>query len=340
MPNIKPTDDLFDFRPLPLLSNPHLQTLLGALWPGPTWTQPTRVQVLRLPDGDALTLYDTIPANWRPDGPITVIVHGLTGSNASPQVQRLAQFLLPYGWRVVRMDLRGARPSLALSRLSYHAGCSEDVRAAVEEVHSWSPASPITLVGFSLGGNLVLKTAGEAAERPLPGLSRVAALAPPIDFVRCAVLIAQSRNRLYNTYFVRELVRDAQQRQRFFPDLQPIRFPPGLSIRQFDELYTAPRWGFADAHDYYRQASSFPLIPRILVPTFILTARDDPFIPVEPLEELRLPSHVSLRIVPQGGHLGFLGWDGAGGYRWSERRIAEWILSGQDDSKGLISDAS
>jgi len=240
----------------------------------------------------------------------------------------------------VRMDLRGARPSLALSRQSYHGGCSEDVRAAVEEVHTWSPASPITAVGFSLGANLVLKMAGEAAVRPIAGLSRVAALAPPIDFLRCAVLIAQPRNRLYNTYFVRELVRDAQQRQRYFPDLPPLRFPSSLSIRQFDELYTAPRWGFADADDYYRKASSFPLIPRIQVPTFILTARDDPFIAVEPFEELKLPPHIGLRIVPQGGHLGFLGWDGSGGYRWSERRIAEWIVSGNDDHTGLMSDAS
>jgi predicted alpha/beta-fold hydrolase len=337
MPSTLPSPGPFDFRPLPLLSNPHLQTLLGHLWPGPTWSHPIRPQILRLPDGDALTLYDTIPPAWQPGGPVAVIVHGLTGSHASPQVQRLAKFLLPFGWRVVRMDLRGAGPSIALSRQTYHAGQSDDVRAAVEEVHSWSPTSPITVVGFSLGGNLVLKMAGEAAERPIAGLRRVAALAPPIDFVRCASLIAQPRNRLYNSYFVRELIRHAQHRQRFFPDLRPLRFPRSLTIRQFDEIYTAPRCGFADALDYYRRASSFPLVERIQVPTFILTARDDPFIAVEPFDELRLPTHIGLRIVPQGGHLGFLGWDGAGGFRWAERRIAEWINSGRD---GLMSDAS
>ena len=186
MPTIQPSPEPNHFQPLPLLSNPHLQTLLGYLWPGPTWSHPILPQILWLPDGDALTLYDTIPPGWQPGGPIAMIVHGLTGSHASPQVQRLAQFLLPHGWRVVRMDLRGAGPSIALSRQTYHGGSSDDVRAAIEEVHSWSPASPITAVGFSLGGNLVLKMAGEAAESPIAGLSRVAALAPPIDFVRCA----------------------------------------------------------------------------------------------------------------------------------------------------------
>ena len=99
-------------------------------------------------------------------------------------------------------------------------------------------------------------------------------------------------------------------------------------------MYTAPRGGYADALDYYRRVSSFSLVPRILTPTFILTARDDPFIAVQPFEELRLPPHITLQIMPHGGHLGFLGWDGAGGYRWSERRAADWIVSAGTDVTG------
>ena len=99
-----PTPDAPDFRPLPLLSNPHVQTLLGHLWRVPIWSHPVRQHILHLPDGDALTLYDTIPQGWSAGGPIALLVHGLTGSHASPQVQRLANFMLPHGWRVVRMD--------------------------------------------------------------------------------------------------------------------------------------------------------------------------------------------------------------------------------------------
>jgi len=97
-------------------------------------------------------------------------------------------------------------------------------------------------------------------------------------------------------------------------------------MRLFDELYTAPRSGFESAEDYYRQTSCAAVIPRIQVPTLILTARDDPFVTVEPFEQLKVPPHILVRIVLHGGHIGFLGWDGAGGIRWAERRMVEWIL--------------
>jgi predicted alpha/beta-fold hydrolase len=155
----------------------------------------------------------------------------------------------------------------------------------------------------------------------------VAALAPPIDMERCASLLALSRNRLYEQFFLRELMGQARQRHRYFPD-RPLRFPRKMTIRLYDELYTAPRSGFEDALDYYRRSSAFPLVGRIQIPTLILTARDDPFIAVEPFEELQPPPHVTIRIAEHGGHLGFLGSDGAGGIRWAERRVAEWVLGG------------
>ncbi len=171
-----------------------------------------------------------------------------------------------------------------------------------------------------------LKLAGESAEHPVPGLTRIGVIAPPIDLVRCSALLAHRRNRLYEIHFVAELVADAEKRQRHHPDLPPLRFPRRMTLRMFDDLYTAPRSGFCDAPDYYRQASAAPLIGRITVPTLILTARDDPFIAVEPFEELAPPPHVTVRILPRGGHVGFLGRDGAGGIRWAERRLAEWLM--------------
>ena len=137
MSNSQSTPGTHDFYPLPLLSNPHVQTLLGHLWRVPIWSHPVRRHILRLADGDALYLYDSIPPGWTFGGPIALLVHGLTGSHASPQVQRLGQFLLPHGWRVVRMDQRGARPSLPLARSAYNAGRSADVRA-----RNPSPAEP------------------------------------------------------------------------------------------------------------------------------------------------------------------------------------------------------
>ena len=318
--------DSFDFRPLPLLRNPHAQTLLGHFLSGRLPALPSRESVVHLSDGDAVVLHDTSPPQWRPGAPVVVLVHGLTGSAASPMMIRLAGVFQKSDLRTVRMDLRGAGKALPISRLTYHGGCSDDVRAALEEIHRQAPGSPLTLVGLSLGGNMVLKLAGEAADRPVPGLARVAALAPPIDLELCAARVGHPRNRFYETFFLRELIADARARQRFFPDLPPLSFPRRMTVRRFDDLYTAPRCGFADAVDYYRRSSSHRLIGRIQVPTLVLTARDDPLIAVEPFEQLRAPTHVSIRVLRHGGHLGFLGWDGAGGVRWVERRVAEWVL--------------
>ncbi len=316
----------FDFRPLHWLRNGHVQTVLGQLLPGPPFTYPTRRHVVWLPDGDGLVLHDTVPANWQPGDRIAILVHGLTGSHASAKVRRLARLFLAERLRAVRLDLRGAGKGLPLARLPNHAGRSDDVRAALAEVHRWSPASPLLLIGLSLGGNLALKLAGEAAEHPVPGLDRVASLGPPIDLERCATRMEQRHNRLYESYFVRALVAEARQRQRFFPDLPPLHFPRRLSMRLFDELYTAPRCGFANALDYYRRASAMPLVGRILVPTLILIARDDPFIAVEPFEELVPTPQVTAQVLTHGGHLGFLGWDGLRGFHWAERRLVDWTL--------------
>jgi len=317
----------FEFRPLPLLRNPHMQTVLGALVPGLACPLPDQCSLVRLADGDHLVLHNNTPLGWKPGDPLALLIHGLSGSHLSPHIRRMAALLLARRVRVVRMDLRGAGAGLALARGVYHAGRSDDLRAALAELRSWSPTSPLLLIGLSLGGALSLRLAGEAAKQPVPGLARIAAISPPIDLTRCAVLLSQPRNRIYEDRFIRELLYDARQRQRFFPDLPPLNFPRcRLTMRAFDDLYTAPRSGFADALDYYRTASSAPLIPQIELPTLILTARDDPFIAVEPFEELKTPSHVLVRIVQHGGHIGFLGWDGFGGIRWAERRIVEWAL--------------
>jgi predicted alpha/beta-fold hydrolase len=180
----------------------------------------------------------------------------------------------------------------------------------------------------SLGGNIVLKLAAEEATEPVPGLERVVALGPPIDMIRCAILMSQRSNLFYNRYFTKILVNQARRRQRLFPDLPPLVFPAVMRLRLFDEFYTAPRNGFAGADDYYTRVSAFPLIRSIRLPTLILTARDDPFVAVRPFEELSLPPNVELRIIDRGGHLGFVGPDRLGGMRWAEALVLEWLLQG------------
>jgi predicted alpha/beta-fold hydrolase len=315
------------FRPIPLLGNPHLQTILGTFWRGRPFLRPSTRRLVELPDGDRLLISDSTPPGWPEGGPVAVLLHGMGGTRQSGYIQRLAGLLTQAGARVVRLDLRGNQFSLHLARRFYHAGLSADVRAVVEYLARLCPGSPVDLVGYSLSGNMVLKLAGEVADDPLPNLARVVAVAPPIDLARCAALLAEPRNRLYDRHFSRELAALARLRAHYHPDLPLTAFPQRLTVRLFDDLYTAPRWGFADAEDYYRQSSAAPLVPRIALPTLILTARDDPFIAVASFEELPCSPDVSVEVVPWGGHLGYLGWSSGRVVRWAEHRIAGWLSS-------------
>jgi uncharacterized protein len=312
------------FRPLPLLSNPHVQTVLGNLW---RWTRdrlPAQTHVVPLPDGDALAVQDTVPANWRDTEPIAVLVHGLGGCHQSSYMRRLTNRLSAHGLRVVRVDLRGAGAGVKLARRLYNAGCSADIRVVLEQLTRRHPAAPLFLVGFSLGGNIALKLAGELGGETPANLAGVAAVAPPVDLTRCSGLIA--RLPLYDRFYVRHLVRQVTQQKAHFPELETPVFPRGLTLRQFDDLFTAPRWGFSDALDYYRQSSSLPLLARIEVPCLIVAARDDPFVAAESFDEATPGPRTSIELARHGGHLGFLGGDGQGGVRWAEARVTRWLL--------------
>jgi uncharacterized protein len=313
-----------DFRPLPFLGNAHVQTVLGTFWPGRLPALPARLRFLPLADGDCLALHDSVPAEWPAGGSVAVLVHGLAGCHRSGYMVRIGEKLCARGFRVVRMDLRGSGRGISMARRPYHGGCSEDLRAVLIDVSRWAPNSDIVLAGFSLGGNIVLKLAGELGNSPAK-LRRVAALAPPIDFFRCVELLEQPRNRLYERFFVSGLIGQVRAREHFFRINPGMRFPRGCGIRLFDDLYTAPRNAFRGVDDYYGSAGAASLIPRISVPTLILTARDDPFIDPQSFHSISRSECVQVRIMERGGHLGFLGRDPSGSIRWAENRIVEWL---------------
>ncbi|HMP04030.1 MAG TPA: alpha/beta fold hydrolase [Gemmatales bacterium] len=310
------------FRPLLGLGNPHLQTLVGHFVAGPEFGFPSTPRPLTLSDGDRLLWHDSIPPTWQPGARVVVLIHGMGGSHRSGYLQRTARRFRAAGWRTVRVDLRGCGAALPLARRQAHGGLSSDVRQLLETVAAAAPGSPVLLVGFSLGGNVVLKTAGEG----LPSAVRaVAAVAPPLDLNQCSSLISHPRNRVYDLFFVNDLVRQARQRERHFPEVKaPRLLGAAKTLRGFDDVYTAPVWGFADAAEYYRLQSSRPWVERIAVPTLLLTARDDPFIAVEPFESIRPGGAVRVESEGRGGHLGFLGLDGGGGIRWAEARLQAW----------------
>jgi predicted alpha/beta-fold hydrolase len=315
-----------DFTPMRFIKDPHAQTILGVLLNYWQPSLPSRCRSVRLVDGDRLLMYDSLPRCWDAGDPVALLVHGLSGCHRSGYLARLGRLLRRDGIRVVRLDLRGAGLGIRYARRTYNAGSSDDVRAAAEEVSHWCPDSPLVLVGYSLGGNIVLKLVGETDARPLPALAAVAAINPPVDLEACSAMLSRPSNRFYNRYFASALVRQVLQHRRYFPDLPAVEFPSDLTLRQFDDLYTAPRGGFTDSADYYRRASSVSLLERITLPTLIFTARDDPFVAVEPLAELHPRPGLEVRIAGFGGHLGYVGWNGDHRIHWAEPQVADWIM--------------
>jgi len=212
------------------------------------------------------------------------------------------------------------------ARRTYTAGKTDDVRAVVEAVAARSAGSPIGLMGFSIGGNLVLKLASEAGANPIAGLDCVIAVNPPVDLAACSRQILKPENRIYHRNFISSLTRQVNKLHRAFPDLGPTGLEGVRTLWEFDEAYVAPRNGFRDAEDYYSQSSSGPLLGQITLPGLIVHALDDPFIPSESFENLEIPERLALELVPNGGHLGYITRriDGGDG-RCLNARLLAWL---------------
>jgi predicted alpha/beta-fold hydrolase len=260
--------------------------------------------------------------------PTAVLVHGLAGCAEASYMVRLGVRLVRLGIRVVRVNLRGSGAGFGLARGIYHAGRSEDLRAVLDWLNPRLGAAPIALVGFSLGANLVLKLAAEAAAEPIPGLDCVLAANPPIDLAACARRMARPENRLYDWNFVRWLRAMVCRLHRRFPELGPVHLDGVRTLYDFDDRYTARRNGFASADDYYARCSLVTALARITIPGLIIHARDDPFIPHEPFERAPWPPNLSLELIRHGGHLGYLSrrpWQGD--RRWLDARLTAWLRS-------------
>jgi len=241
---------------------------------------------------------------------------------------RCAAKLNQRGVRTFRMDMRGCGAGLELARYPYHAGRSDDAAAALEAIAKLCPGSPTTLVGFSLGGNITLKLMGETRHHAPGNLVRGVAVCPPVDLKVCADSIQRASRAPYKRYFLSLLVQHIEQQREALPDSPLAHFSGNpKSIWEFDDTFTAQVCGFGTAENYYRACSSSGFIPGIRLPALILASRDDPLIPVEPFQKLKLSSTTELAITNGGGHLGFIsnGQDDPDN-RWMDWRVIEWVL--------------
>lgn len=260
--------------------------------------------------------------------PLTaILVHGLEGSSTSQYIVGTSDKCWASGMNVVRMNVRGCGGSECSSL--YHSGLSADIGEIVRELISQDHLTAIALAGFSMGGNMVLKLLGEWGERVPREIKVAAAVSPGMDLSASADALHAPSNRIYELRFLISLWRSMRRKAKQYP--QQHRVPPLRSlrsIRDFDDVVTAPFFGFSGAADYYARASATPLVGRIAVPTLVIHSTDDPFVRLLPatIEALRANPKITLLLTKHGGHCGFLGTpNGADDGRWAETQIAAFF---------------
>ena len=318
------------FIPHPALKNAHAQTLAGSL---------IRRRFKLVLENVEARYFDVAPGaqvlarcSWqanRASKPTLVIVHGMEGSTESRYMLGTAEKALGAGFNVVRVNVRNCGGTEHLSPTLYHAGLTDDIRQVITELIERDRLSEIYLAGFSLGGNVILKFAGEYSEKIASEVRGFIAVSPSIDLASCADAIEMRSNLIYHMKFIWSLRSRLRRKARLFPDQYDTSHLRGVwTIRKFDDVYTAPHSGFGNVAQYYERASALPFINRIIVPTLIIHAKDDPFIPFAQFEqpEITVNPNVALLAPANGGHVGFISANKNGDGRfWAEAMVVEFV---------------
>jgi predicted alpha/beta-fold hydrolase len=325
------------FTPRRLLRNAHLQTLAGNYLP--------RKAVLPAPEDELIEVAqahgNTPPSrvlcqsHWHPaedesgsSRATLLLLHGLEGSSQSQYVRGNAARFYAAGWNVVRMNMRNCGGTEHETPTLYHSGLSGDVEAVVRHYQRTRDAQQWALVGYSMGGNLVLKLVGELGERAAPLIFAAAGVSPVMDLAPSSDALHEPANRMYEWSFLRRLVRRYLVKCRLFPGIyDPARVRGVRSLRDFDDRVMSPYCGFTGADDYYQRAASARVAGDIVVPTLVLHALDDPFIRMLPETRRTLLENRNTHLVEtdHGGHCAFLapamGYDGY----WAERLLFDFL---------------
>ena len=279
--------------------------------------------------------------HWQQDAPAhptLLLLHGLEGSSDAHYMRGIAAKAWARGFNVVRLNQRNCGGTEHLSRGLYHSGLTADPRTVMEEIADTERLTRIAIAGYSLGGNLALKLAGELSDQAPDYLKAVCAVSPVIDLEACVRAIERRENFPYQWNFVRNLKSRMRRKARAFPtDWDLSRLGRIWTIRAFDETYTAPHHGFEGASDYYYRASAMRVVDRIRIPALVVTAADDPFVPPEPFRDPRLTAnpHITTLVTTHGGHCGFVAEpNGYDGY-WAEQRIVDFV---SDQMTGSLRD--
>jgi uncharacterized protein len=316
-----------------------LQTIVGNYLPRPPFLAHGVAEAVEVDpvDGSRVLCH----CHWQPE-PVrasrltVVLVHGLEGSSDSRYIQGITARAFAAGFNAIRMNMRNCGRTDELTPTLYHSGLSADVGAVIRHYEQAFGLKQIALVGYSMGGNLVLKLAGEwGQQKPL---CAVAAVCPAIDLVLGADALHEPLNRAYEWNFLRGLRRRYARKQELFPAdyLAPEQIGPVRSIREFDHKIVARYCGFRDADDYYYRAASARVIDRVAVPTFVLQALDDPFIRLsaDTREKILANPHIKFVETRHGGHCAYLSRDLGNEIHWAEAMVIRFLQKMDAETHG------
>jgi hypothetical protein len=319
------------FEPRPTLRGGHAMTLYS--WGNPRYFP-------RLP-APTRRYFDVAPrtrvvadCHWqahRWSAPTLVALHGLNGSSNAHYMRGIAAKAYARGMNVVRLNQRNCGDTEHLSEGLFHSGLTADAAHVIHELTHVDRLRAIAVAGYSLGGNLALKLAGEYGAHAPAELIGVAAVSPIIEISDCTRALERPENWLYEWNFVRDLKKRMRRKEQCRPGLFDLsRLRAIGTVREFDEVFTAPYFGFRGAEDYYYRASAMRVVDRIRIPALVITAEDDPFVPSQPFHDPRVTGnpHIDLRVSAHGGHCGFVGErSGADDGYWAENQIVNFVES-------------
>jgi predicted alpha/beta-fold hydrolase len=337
------TAEFGDYLPRRFLANGHLMTIVGNFFPRKhelPVEEPWFVEVEPASADRRATLVrcdcDWQPPEVRRERLTLVLVHGLEGSSSSQYVLGTATQAFGAGCNVVRMNMRSCGGTDELSPGIYHSGRSEDVAAIVDGLIREHGLQVIAVVGYSMGGNLVLKYAGEAGEAAPPELRAAVGISPLMDLAASSRALHEPSNRFYERRFLRNMLRRFQKKTELYPEIyseagaEAIRAVRASgSMRGFDQHIVARYGGFSDADDYYTRVASSRFAGRLAIPTLVIHSLDDPFIRMEPStrETLIANDNVTFLETRHGGHCAFLSPEPGTDKHWAEKTLVAWLTS-------------
>jgi len=321
---------LSPFKPHPLLKNGHAMTIVSALVPRRFDIPPAEARLFQV-DPESRLLAN---CHWQPgqrkDAPVIVIVHGLEGSSDGNYVRGIAEKAFHRGFHVVRMNQRNCGGTEALTPTLYNSGMSADYRAVFEELSTSDGFEQVFFAGYSMGGNLVTKMAGEFGAAVPKALRGVCSVCPAIDLAACADALERIDNYIYQRRFVNGLMSRYARKRELFPERYPLDgLRPVRTVRQFDDVITAPQFGYRDAQDYYENVGAKRVAAQVRVPMLMITSQNDPFVPYPSFLAAKISENPAIQFVaPQhGGHCGFISKYPGSERFWAEQRIVDFCAS-------------